>query len=69
MLNHCSAERIAEDFARSEALGQAIIDAEYEPLAPSAPVAQYIRVLKRTVNVVEDTSALIWIVEALDAAA
>lgn len=64
-LNHCDADRIAADYARSEALGQAILDADCESEAPVPAQKSYIRTLCRKVNLVTDTSSMFWLTEAL----
>lgn len=62
MLNHCDADRIAEDFERSERLGAEIVAAEYEPLPPSPPKpAGYTAVLVTRTNVVSQQQWMEWV--------
>lgn len=61
MLNHCDADRIAEDFERSERLGAEIVAADYESLAPSVPVKSYMAVLVTRTNVVSQQQWQEWV--------
>lgn len=65
LLRHNDPEQIAEDFARSEALGQVIVDADFEPLPHEAPPAQYVRTLQRRVDLVSGDVTWSWLVERL----
>lgn len=69
-LNHCDADRVAADFARSEALGAALEAAEQAgaPVMPQPAPRRAWRTLVRRVNVVADTVTYEWIESTLEAA-
>lgn len=62
ILNHCDADRVREDFDRSEKLGMDILNACCEPCGePSKAAASRSYDLVRRVNIVEQTEWLEWV--------